>query len=58
MSAIDWLVVGAAGAMIAWVNWYFFFADRQSGRGRGGATVARPARRRAVTSPDREVSDI
>jgi plastocyanin domain-containing protein len=31
MSATDWLVVGAAGAMIAWVNWYFFFAERQSG---------------------------
>jgi plastocyanin domain-containing protein len=31
MSATDWLVVGAAAAMIAWVNWYFFFAERQSG---------------------------
>jgi plastocyanin domain-containing protein len=31
MSIIDWLViVGAVGA-IAWVNWYFFVAERSSG---------------------------
>jgi plastocyanin domain-containing protein len=31
MSVIDWLViVGAVGA-IAWVNWYFFGAERSSG---------------------------
>ena len=33
MSATDWLVVGAAAAMIAGVNWYFFFAERQSKEG-------------------------
>jgi hypothetical protein len=28
MSATDWLVVAGALAAIAWVNWYFFLADR------------------------------
>jgi plastocyanin domain-containing protein len=30
MSASDWVVVGGAVAAIAWVNWYFFFAERSS----------------------------
>jgi plastocyanin domain-containing protein len=30
MSASDWVVVATAGAAIAWVNWYFFFAERSS----------------------------
>ena len=30
MSAADWMVLAVAGAAIAWVNWYFFFAERQS----------------------------
>ena len=32
MSANDWLVIAAASAAIAWVNWYFFFAERSSAR--------------------------
>lgn len=36
MSALDWSVLVAGIAAIAWVNWYFFIAG--SGR-------ARPARR-------------
>lgn len=44
MSATDWLVVGAAGAMIAWVNWYFFFAERQSKEGAPPSSRVRPPR--------------
>ncbi len=30
MTTIDWVVIlGAAGA-IAWVNWYFFLAERSA----------------------------
>ena len=29
MSATDWFVVAGALAAIAWVNWYFFLADRR-----------------------------
>jgi plastocyanin domain-containing protein len=28
MSATDWLVVAAGVATIAWINWYFFLAER------------------------------
>jgi plastocyanin domain-containing protein len=31
MSVIDWLVIAGAVAAIAWVNWYFFGAERSSG---------------------------
>jgi hypothetical protein len=31
MTSLDWLVVAAGVAAIAWVNWYFFYAqDRQT----------------------------
>ena len=30
MSATDWIVLGGAAAGIAWVNWYFFLAERTS----------------------------
>ena len=44
MSAADWVVVAGAVAGIVWVNWYFFFAERQSARatitGRGTQEVA------------------
>lgn len=29
MSRIDWLVIVAGIAAIAWVNWYFFVAGRK-----------------------------
>ena len=32
MSGIDWLVVTAGAFGIAWVYWYFFFADRTGAR--------------------------
>ena len=31
MSVIDWLVIASAVGAIAWVNWYFFGAERSSG---------------------------
>jgi len=37
MSVIDWLVIAGAVAAIAWINWYFFAAERAS----GSATVTR-----------------
>ena len=29
MSATDWLVLAGGIAAIAWVNWYFLFAERR-----------------------------
>jgi len=58
VSATDWLVVGAAAAMIAGVNWYFFFAERRSKEGAPLRLVFdRHAGRRPPTPPDREASD-
>jgi plastocyanin domain-containing protein len=31
MSVVDWLVIAGAVGAIAWVNWYFFGAERSSG---------------------------
>ena len=28
MTMIDWVVLAAGVAAIAWVNWYFFLAER------------------------------
>jgi plastocyanin domain-containing protein len=30
MSAADWMVIVAGLAAIAWINWYFFLAQRQT----------------------------
>ena len=30
MNATEWVVIAGATAAIAWVNWYFFFAERQA----------------------------
>ena len=30
MHVTDWIVVGGGAAAIAWVNWYFFLAERRS----------------------------
>lgn len=30
MSAADWIAIAAGIAAIAWVNWYFFLAQRQA----------------------------
>jgi Cu+-exporting ATPase len=32
LTITEWAVVGGAAAAIAWVNWYFFAAERSSGR--------------------------
>lgn len=30
MSALDWAVLLAGAAAVAWVNWYFFLAGRRA----------------------------
>jgi len=30
VNAIDWFVIAAGTASIAWVNWYFFIAQRST----------------------------
>jgi hypothetical protein len=30
LSALDWIVILAGAAAVAWVNWYFFLAPRRS----------------------------
>ena len=30
MSGTEWLVLAGAASAIVWVNWYFFFAERQA----------------------------
>ncbi|MEJ7813439.1 MAG: cupredoxin domain-containing protein [Gemmatimonadaceae bacterium] len=37
MSASEWMVLAGGLAAIAWVNWYFFLAERQSARAAAGA---------------------
>ncbi len=40
MTLADWLVIAAGVAAIVWVNWYFFFAERQAARAREGVHPA------------------
>jgi hypothetical protein len=35
MTALDWVVVATGIAAIAWVNWYFFLAERRAARVKG-----------------------
>lgn len=44
MSTVDWIVVLGGVAAIAWVNWYFFFAEQSA------VTVAAPALPNASTT--------
>jgi plastocyanin domain-containing protein len=37
MSTMDWFVLAAGVAAIAWVNWYFFLAGRQAATATAGA---------------------
>jgi hypothetical protein len=30
MSIVDWLVIAGGLAAVLWVNWYFFFAQRNT----------------------------
>jgi len=34
MMALDWMIIAAGIAAIAWVNWYFLFAERGARRER------------------------
>jgi plastocyanin domain-containing protein len=36
MSAMDWIIAAAGAAAIAWVNWYFFLAERQAAAATAG----------------------
>ena len=42
MSGTEWLVLAGAASAIAWVNWYFFFAERQAAVVSAGAQGAVP----------------
>ena len=35
MSGADWGAVLAGVALIAWINWYFFFSDGSLSEGKG-----------------------
>ena len=37
MSPSDWAVLAAGSATIAWINWYFFFAEQTAARVIAGA---------------------
>lgn len=30
MTGMEWVVIAGGTAMIAWINWYFFLAERES----------------------------
>jgi len=36
MSTTEWMVLAGGLAAIAWVNWYFFLAERRSARSAAG----------------------
>jgi plastocyanin domain-containing protein len=38
MTVIDWLVITAGLAVVLWVNWYFFFAERTAATARPDAS--------------------
>jgi plastocyanin domain-containing protein len=50
MGTVDWVVTAVGLALLAWVNWYFFLAERSSASG-VVATSAGPASREAGGSP-------
>lgn len=37
MGTTDWLVIAVGGALVAWVLWYFFVAERSAGAATVGA---------------------
>lgn len=45
MTPLDWVVVAAGVAAIAWVNWYFFLAERGSAPAGMAEQVGRGQRR-------------
>ena len=44
MQLVDWLVIVGAVVAIAWVNWYFFAAERPSGNAADTASGGAGAR--------------
>ena len=47
MTSMDWLVVAGAAGAVAWVNWYFFFAERS--RSAAVATTLAPGAAQQMT---------
>ncbi len=45
MTTIDWVVVATGIAAIAWVNWYFFLAERRAAPAKGVGAEGGAARR-------------
>jgi hypothetical protein len=45
MTPVDWVVLAAGVAAIAWVNWYFFLAERRSVHASAAAGVGDESRR-------------
>ena len=43
MTATDWIVVVGGIAAIAWVNWYFFLAERGTVRKQDGSRAGEEA---------------
>jgi len=40
MTPVEWAVALGGVAAIAWVNWYFFLAERPAGAGEAGTASA------------------
>ena len=57
MASTDWLVIVIAAAAIAWVNWYFFFAERQSGKAKATAGGTQEIPITVRRQSDREARD-
>ena len=51
MNGTEWLVVLGGAAAIAWVNWYFFLAQRSSGAAVATAGGAAPTSAGATPAP-------
>ena len=57
MASTDWLVIVIAAAAIAWVNWYFFFAERQSAKAKSTAAGPQEIPITVRRQSDREATD-
>ena len=49
MQTLDWMVIGAGIGAIAWVNWYFFLADRGLAHAKEAAVGAAGRREVIIT---------
>jgi plastocyanin domain-containing protein len=58
MSATDWIVLLAGAAAIAWVNWYFFLAERSAVTVGGPASATVAATAAGTTTGATEVPEV